>query len=589
MIAALINHLWQSTVFAAAAGALTLAFRNNRAQVRYWLWLSASLKFLVPFSLLLSLGSHFAPRMAVSAMQPAPIASVAMLQIAEPLPPAPPSPQSSAKPRVSVSLEFFCVWACGFVALGAVRFSKYRRLRQVLQTGSRIELPMPVEVRSSSALLEPGVFGLWRPTLLLPENVFDRLTPAQFEAVIAHELCHIRRRDNLTASLHMLVEALFWFYPLIWWIGSRLVDERERACDEAVLSQGNEPRDYAEGILTICKSYLESPLQSFAGVTGADIKKRIHAILTGRVARELNCAKKATLAIAAIVAVTAPFIIGLINASAIRAQSAARPQFEVASLKPNHGCENAPPPSRAVLSPSPGTLDLPCVTLENLIRYAYGTFRDGATINFSQLLLEGGSSWIHSDRYSLTAKGDGPVRTEMLAGPMLRTLLEDRFRLQTHSETRDAPIFILTEAKGGIKVRPLAEGACAPIDLTHPPAPRKPGDPIPSLCGAMLIKPAEKGNIMLELQGSTVTQLVQRLSGFVGRPVIDNTGITGKFDFPLEFAPINPGADPAAEPAPDSGPNIFVALQEQIGFKLSPGKGLVSFLIVDHAEKPSAN
>ena len=91
----------------------------------------------------------------------------------------------------------------------------------------------------------------------------QRLTPAQFEGVVAHELCHIRRRDNLTASVHMVVEALFWFHPLVWWIGARMVEERERACDEAVLSLGSEPVEYAEGILSVCRSYLESPLRSF--------------------------------------------------------------------------------------------------------------------------------------------------------------------------------------------------------------------------------------------------------------------------------------------------------------------------------------
>ncbi len=405
----------------------------------------------------------------------------------------------------------------------------------------------------------------------------ERLTPARFEAVIAHEPGHIRRRDNATAALHMLVEALFWFHPLVWWICSRLIHEGERACDEAVLRQGSEPRDYTEGILSVSKGYLESPLASFPGVTGADIRGRIHSILTGCTARELGYTKKAVLAVTIVMALATPLVIGVMNAPVIRAQSAPPPQFEVASLKPNNGCENAPPPARAVLSPSPGLLELPCVTLESLIRYAHGMFRDGATINFERLPLEGGPSWVHSEYYSLTAKGDGPVRTEMLGGPMLQTLLRDRFRLQTHIEMREAPIFTITAAKGGLKVHPLAAGACTPIDLTHLPAPPKPGEPRPDLCGAMMIKPAAKGTAVLDFRGSTITQLAQRLSGFVGRTVVDKTGITGIFNFPLEFAATNPGADPAAEPVPDSGPNIFVALQEQIGLKLSPAREPVPF------------
>ena len=80
------------------------------------------------------------------------------------------------------------------------------------------------------------------------------------EAVIAHEVCHVRHRDNLIAAIHMLVETVFWFHPLVWWIGKRMVDDRERACDEEVLRLGSEPRVYAEGILSVCKLDAESPL-----------------------------------------------------------------------------------------------------------------------------------------------------------------------------------------------------------------------------------------------------------------------------------------------------------------------------------------
>src|SRR5581483_6219205 len=113
------------------------------------------------------------------------------------------------------------------------------------------------------------------PVLLLPANLFDRLTPGQLHAVIEHELCHVRHRDNLVAALHMFVETVFWFHPMVWWIGKRMVAERERACDEEVLRLGSAPRAYAEGILNVCKSYLPSPLDCASGITGSDLKKRI--------------------------------------------------------------------------------------------------------------------------------------------------------------------------------------------------------------------------------------------------------------------------------------------------------------------------
>jgi hypothetical protein len=180
-----------------------------------------------------------------------------------------------------------------------------------------------VEVRSSAGLLEPGVFGLFRPILLLPEGFVERLTPSQVEAVLAHELCHVRRHDNLFASIHMLVEAMFWFHPLVWWIGARLVEERERACDEGVLVLGSEPRIYAEAILSVCKLYVESPLVCVSGVAGANLRRRIEAIMTNRCGQRLNRGKKFLLASAGVAALAVPVLIGIGNAPAIRAQSPA--------------------------------------------------------------------------------------------------------------------------------------------------------------------------------------------------------------------------------------------------------------------------
>jgi uncharacterized protein (TIGR03435 family) len=282
----------------------------------------------------------------------------------------------------------------------------------------------------------------------------------------------------------------------------------------------------------------------------------------------------------------------------------ARPQFEVASLKPNNGCENTPRAGN--LSPSPGRLEMPCVNLQGLIQAAFGTFGDGVSINAQPIHMEGGPSWMQSEHYSLSAKADGPARTEMLAGPMLQAFLEERFQLKTHRETREIPVYAMIVGKGGLKVQPLAEGACTPLDLTHPPAPAQPGDPPPNLCGIMMMGSTAKGDMTIEVRGSTMTQFAQRLSGRLDRAVVDKTGIAGKFNFHLEFTPDpsmrgqsmpqgrggdagdagNPG-NPAL--SADAGPNLFVALQEQIGLKLSSEKGPVSFLIIDHVEKPKSN
>jgi beta-lactamase regulating signal transducer with metallopeptidase domain len=316
MIGVLTNHLWQSTLFAVVAGLLAATLRKNRAQVRYWLWLTASLKFFVPFALLMSLGNHVPKTIAAPAA-----VSFAMEQITQPFSEIAPLTLPTPSRRDWKPAAIFAVWVCGFLCVALTRFRGWLRIRSAVRASVAIKIPATVEIRSSPGLLEPGVVGVLRPILLLPAGIAERLTPPQLEAVLAHELCHVRRRDNLFASMHMIVEAVFWFHPLIWWIGARLVEERERACDEAVLSLGSEPLVYAEGILKVCKLYVESPLACVSGVTGSDIKKRIEAIMTNRTVFRLNFGKKLALAVAGTAALGLPIIVGIMHAPRLQAQS----------------------------------------------------------------------------------------------------------------------------------------------------------------------------------------------------------------------------------------------------------------------------
>src|SRR6185437_8541284 len=131
----------------------------------------------------------------------------------------------------------------------------------------------------SLAVKEPGLVGILRPVVLLPGGLAARLTPAEMRGILAHELCHYRRQDNLTAAVHMLAEALFWFFPPIWWLGARLIAERERACDESVLAAGNDPEVYAGTILKVCRFSKQSSLACAAGVCGGPLSNRVEAIM----------------------------------------------------------------------------------------------------------------------------------------------------------------------------------------------------------------------------------------------------------------------------------------------------------------------
>src|SRR5580765_835753 len=265
MIGALSNHLWQSTVFAAAVALLAVAFRENRARVRYALWLAASVKFLVPFAMLAAAAGLLEWQQA-----PAPIRSV----VAAPgvrdfnapftelwVDPAT-MVTATAQPQWIAPI-LFVVWACGFATIVLRRVRQWREISAAVRASTPFAATTPVpdgiEIRTAPTVLGPAVVGLRRPVILLPEGIDGYLTAGQLTAVMAHEVCHVRRRDNLTAAMHMLVEALFWFHPIVWWLGARLVATREQACDEHVVTEMAEPIAYAEGIVTVCRRYLETP------------------------------------------------------------------------------------------------------------------------------------------------------------------------------------------------------------------------------------------------------------------------------------------------------------------------------------------
>src|SRR5882724_7340359 len=249
------NHLWQSTLFAATAVLLALVLRNNRAQARYWVWLAASVKFLVPFSMLVSVGNLFRWRGGASTIAP-PVFAAAE-QISQPFALTFDSPLVKHSPSSQWLPELLAaIWLCGAITLLTRWFLRWRRIEAAKRQASPFPLDAPIPLLSTPSIHEPGVFGIFHPVLLLPAGIANRLTSEQLETILAHELCHVRRRDNLAAALHMLIEAIFWFHPLVWWIGARLVEERENACDEEVLRLGNQPRVYAEGILNVCKLYV---------------------------------------------------------------------------------------------------------------------------------------------------------------------------------------------------------------------------------------------------------------------------------------------------------------------------------------------
>jgi bla regulator protein BlaR1 len=573
------NHLWQSTLFAAAAGLLSLALRKQRAQVRYALWLAASLKFLLPFALLVSIGSQFHWRTEVSIPQLS--LPIAMEQISQPFAHSaqlPAVPAASLMPTVVLG-----VWILGFAAVVFAWLKRWRHIRAAVRAASPMQLGIPISVMSSPMPLEPGVFGILKPVLLLPEGILERLSPAQMQAILAHELCHARRRDNLAAAVHMTVEAIFWFHPLVWWIGSRLLEERERACDEEVLRHAAEPEVYAAGILNVCKFYLASPLRCVSGVTGSNLKKRIEEIMTRRALYSLSTGKKLLLAGAATLTIGMPIAIGILNAPPVRAQSDAAPRlaFEVASVKLNKssesrhwGFDNLPG----------GRFKATNLSLDWIIGEAYHVSPWSAR-------LSGGPEWIGSDRYDIEATAAPDAIPQGLSAKaredkmrlMLRTLLADRFKLVIRRESKELPVYTVVVAKNGPKLQraKIEEKDC------------------PEGSSSELRCHVINGGMGRGMHGKAVqvSDMVSFVENWSDRPIVDKTGLTGLFVVETDgWAPMRPrvrppGEEPTAEDkaiADPIRPTLFTIF-DRLGLKMESQKAPVDVFVIDHVERPSEN
>ena len=698
---ALVNHLWQSAAFAAGCWLLTMALRHNQAHLRYRLWMLASAKFLVPLSLLIAAGGWLQARLHTPIAQPAGF-SIVMEGLTEPF-----AANGHAAPAVAVPDDadaispaaasdpfgwllplLLAAWACGTLVLLAGWARRWAQLRRAVQAATPLMTIGNVKVLVTQSRMEPGVFGVLRPVILVPHGIRERLSSAQFDAILAHELCHVRRRDNLIAMLQMAVEALFWFFPVVWWVRQGLLEERERACDEAVLDSRREAMVYAEGILNVCKFYVEAPISCVSGVTGSDLKKRIVRIMEEQVHCKLDVGRKLLLCMAAILVVVLPVGVGIVHAATGQmmimrgngiegawqgtVHGPMRDQRMVVQIKKDdagslsavvfmldgNGPMGAPrfkasdvsfadnelkfslvfegssfdgkmasdhnsiegswageqgtqrlllaratpdtawaipqPPPRmkpmaadakpgievAVIKPSkPGAmmmkgfriggnrLIMSNVSLQDLIGFAY-SLEPKQVVN--------APSWFNADTYDIEVQPDQPgTPSKEQWASIVQKLLAERFQLKSHEEQRVLPAYMLTVAKSGPK---MTKSDVQALDGRGGPegARMRPG--------------------MFNAQGMTMADFARALRTILDRPIVDQTGLPGLWDFNLkwtpdetQFAGMMKGPMPPSDDSADAPPPLYTAMQEQLGLKLESGKAQVPVLVFDSVEKPSAN
>lgn len=613
------NHLWQSTLFACAAALLTLAFRNNHARTRYGLWLAASLKFLVPFSLLSNVGTYLAslrPRTATPM-----VLSSAFQQFGQPfgdriIPQGSRAAIAATSPGpIHFLPALLIVWLCGFLAVAFVWFVRWHRIRvsirgvAPLRQGRELELlrqlerrhnmPKPIDIRLSPNSLEPGIFGIARPILVWPQGISDRLGDAHLDTILAHELLHVRRRDNLAAAFHMLVEAIFWFHPMVWWMGVRLIAERERACDEEVLESGSDRQVYAESILKICEFCVGSPLTCVSGVTGADLKKRIYRIMSAQVACELDIRRKLLLGTAAILAIAAPIVAGAFRAAPGPAASQTQnttpraPAFKVVSVKANKSGGEF---SNMNVSLNPGDVSVPTGGLlsgTNVSLISYVIFAYKLSGSQLQLLLPTVPNWLIADRFDIRVQAAGNPSNDQLRRVMQEVLAE-RFKLIVHYDNHPRPAYALLLAKPGEtgpQLRPHADdppcSALVPASDGRTHFPETVSGGLPADCGRIEALPSSRlregaRQISMSLLASYLPQ-----AGNLDRPVLDQTGLSGTYDFSFEHTPQHADrANPHGMPA-DSA--FQQDLANQLGLRLEPQTAATQVFIIDHVERLAEN
>ena len=691
----LASHLWQSTIFALAAWVLALALRRNQARARYRLWLLASVKFLVPFSIFVTAGEQIQLRVGTTTTQPG--LSSLVENMAQPFLVSSSGSSTSyggslaGGPMAStatahhfterVPLLPIGVWACGAFLL-LVRWARsWWLLRCAARAATPIRTLGEVPVLVTNTSVEPGIFGVVRPVLLLPRGITERLSDSQLDAILAHELCHVRRHDNLTAAIQMVVEVLFWFHPAVWWIRAKLLEERERACDEAVLASSREAVVYAEGILNVCKFYVEAPMNCVSGVTGSDLKKRIARIMTEHVTRKLDLPRKVMLAVAGVLAVGLPVMFGFVHAAAAQAQPAeqkkgiegtwqgtlhvpnhdlrtvlkitktpagalsamfysidqggqgipttsisfdggvlkygiqfidltyegklsadgnsitgssmqggnslplvferatpdtewaipeppakippmaadANPSFEVATIKPTK-----PDEQRKVITVRGRELVVVNFTLNDLIKFAY---------DVQEKQIVGGPDWVGSDKFDVNAQPDVPgMPNEQQMKTMIQKMLADRFQFKFHPDKKEMSAYVLTVGKDGPKMTKNTDDPNGLPGLFFGPL------------GVLHVRNATMANFTSLMQATVLD-----------RPVVDQTGLDGRWDFILKWTPdesqfagmgikVPPPSDAA-----DAPPPLFTAIQEQLDLKLEAEKTAVGVLAIDHVDHPSPN
>lgn len=301
-----VNHLWQATLFALLVwGAVVVILKQAPARARQRAWLLGLLKFIVPSAWLVwgveRLGVARSARTSLAANGAE--AELVFWQLVEPM---------AISPTITTHREIYCLLTIAWLAVAVAlllrwrlrreRFARIVRTEESVTTGRLADLFAHAQTQAgvsgrvtllaSAQVAEPGVWGVWRPAVILPVGLAEQLTDEELSAVVLHELFHVRHYDNLRSSWQMLLCCAFWFHPLVWLLDRRLLAARELICDENVLRCGNAADTYAAGLWKVVQHGLGWPVAGVSRATGADLKRRIELMLNTEPGKRNSLARR---------------------------------------------------------------------------------------------------------------------------------------------------------------------------------------------------------------------------------------------------------------------------------------------------------
>lgn len=581
----LLHFLWQGSAIALLYGAARHYWaRNSNPRVRYLLAcgaLAAVSAAPVLTWLLLRPPDAGPPILYRIQSTPAPASSEVVATTAA-LPESIRAAVSAVQPEQFLSwvvilwlagaVVFWIRMFAGWILAARMRSVSVRRAppewQQTLgRLAEQVGVDGPVRLLVSALVQTPAVVGWLRPVVLVPVGALAGLPAAQVEALLLHELAHMRRHDYLVNILQSMAESLLFYHPAVWWISGHIRAEREHCCDDVAVSIAGDAFTYACALAQLEAYRPAHPAAAMAANGGS---------LAGRIARLLGRPRPSVRGGLGPGALAAALLL-LAAAYGLFAQSGARPAFQVASVKrgPVYADDPTHHPMGGGYQPG-GRLHMVNMPLIDLIQFAYADHDSPHWLPLPRYLVVGGPAWADTDGYDIDAKPESPVDPKQM-WLMTQTLLADRFKLVLHRETRQLPVYVLQVAKGGPKLPPAKPAEC----LSFPPG--TPPHHVPGKvdCGYVSGPGGESPAGPLHIWGrkAHVSDLARELTFTLGRPVLDQTGFSGEFDVNLTYYP-----DQSSQ-----GPTLFEALQEQLGLKLTATKGPVEVLVIDHAQRPTPN